>query len=215
MVGNGEAAAGAFPANFSFGGDAIQAESYDPAAAAALLESAGWIDNDGDGVREKDGQRLVLRWLTYPSRQELPLLAESAQATLGAIGFDVEIQSTPDHNRIRADRSAGHLRQRHGHSADWRSRVFFAYHCLDSSSNNDGAYHSAQLETLAAALSQTFDTEARSALAVEMQQVLLDDNAFVFCAHLRMSMIAKDSVTGLVAHPCDYYEISAVLDKTE
>lgn len=92
---------------------------------------------------------------------------------------------------------------------------FFAYHCFDSSSNNDGAYHSAQLETLAAALSQTFDTEARSALAVEMQQVLLDDNAFVFCAHLRMSMIAKDSVTGLVAHPCDYYEISAALDKTE
>lgn len=34
MAGNGEAAAGAFPANFSFGGDAVQAESYDPAAAA-------------------------------------------------------------------------------------------------------------------------------------------------------------------------------------
>lgn len=216
MAGNGEAAAGAFPANFSFGGDAVQAESYDPAAAAALLESAGWIDSDGDGVREKDGQRLVLRWLTYPSRQELPLLAESAQATLGAIGFDVEIQSTPDHNRIRADRSAWDIYASAMVTAPTGDpEYFFAYHCLDSSSNNDGAYHSAQLETLAAALSQTFDTEARSALAVEMQQVLLDDNAFVFCAHLRMSMIAKDSVTGLVAHPCDYYEISAALDKTE
>lgn len=216
MAGNGEAAAGAFPANFSFGGDAVQAESYDPAAAAALLESAGWIDSDGDGVREKDGQQLVLRWLTYPSRQELPLLAESAQATLGAIGFDVEIQSIPDHNRIRADRSAWDIYASAMVTAPTGDpEYFFAYHCLDSSSNNDGAYHSAQLETLAAALSQTFDTEARSALAVEMQQVLLDDNAFVFCAHLRMSMIAKDSVTGLVAHPCDYYEISAALDKTE
>ena len=40
------------------------------------------MDSDGDGIREKDGQKLVIRWLTYPSRQELPLLAESAQATL-------------------------------------------------------------------------------------------------------------------------------------
>ena len=43
------------------------------------------MDTDGDGIREKDGQKLVIRWLTYPSRQELPLLAESVQATLKAM----------------------------------------------------------------------------------------------------------------------------------
>jgi peptide/nickel transport system substrate-binding protein len=46
------------------------------------------VDSDGDGIREKDGQKLEIRWLTYPSRQELPLLAESAQATLKEIGMD-------------------------------------------------------------------------------------------------------------------------------
>jgi peptide/nickel transport system substrate-binding protein len=29
---------------------------YDPAGAAALLEKAGWIDKDGDGIREKNGK---------------------------------------------------------------------------------------------------------------------------------------------------------------
>ena len=57
-----------------------------------MLEDAGWVDRDGDGIREKDGEKLSIRWLTYPSRQELPLLAESAQATLKEIGIDVSTQ---------------------------------------------------------------------------------------------------------------------------
>ena len=31
-------------------------------------------DTNGDGVREKNGKKLQIRWLTYPTRQELPLL---------------------------------------------------------------------------------------------------------------------------------------------
>ena len=45
-----------------------------------------------------------------------------------------------------------------------------------------------------------------------MQQTVLDDNAYVFCSFLRMSIISRAGVTGLVSHPCDYYEITADLD---
>ena len=46
---------------------------------------------------------IQIRWLTYPSRQELPLLAEAAQATLKEIGMDVQINCTSDNNTIRKD----------------------------------------------------------------------------------------------------------------
>ena len=72
-----------------------------------------------------------------------------------------------------------------------------------------------ELEELAAEMAQTFDTERREELAVEMQQTILDDNAYVFASHLRMSMISKSTVTGLTAHPCDYYEITVDLDIAE
>ena len=106
LDGNGYAAIGVYPDNFSFGGDAVHTENYDPEGAKQVLEDAGWTDTDGDGIREKDGTKLAIRWLTYPSRQELPLLAESVQATLKDIGIDVSINSTADHNSIRKDSSA-------------------------------------------------------------------------------------------------------------
>ena len=77
LNGYGYPAVGAFPDTFSFGGQNLTTESYDPDGAKKVLEDAGWVDSDGDGIREKDGEKLVIRWLTYPSRQELPLLASS------------------------------------------------------------------------------------------------------------------------------------------
>lgn len=213
LGGNGYPAAGVYPDNVSFGGDVVSAESYDPEGAKQVLEEAGWVDTDGDGVREKDGTPLVLRWLTYPSRQEQPLLAESAQATLGEIGFQVEINNTADHNRIRTDSDAWDIYVSAMVTAPTGDpEYFFNYHCLDSSGNNDGHYHSDRLEELAQEMAKTFDADKRAELAIQMQQVILDDNAYVFCSHLRMSMISKANVSGLTAHPCDYYEITVDLD---
>lgn len=212
LDGNGYPAAGAYPDTFSFGGDAVTAKPYDPDGARAVLEAAGWVDTDGDGIREKDGRPLTIRWLTYPSRQELPLLAESAQATLGAIGFDVIVNSTADHNRIRLDPTAWDVYASAMVTAPTGDPAyFFSTHCLDSSAVNNGHYHNDELERLAAELDNTFDTAQRAALAVRMQQILLDDDAFVFCSHLKMSMISRADVTGLTAHPCDFYEITADL----
>ena len=45
-----------------------------------------------------------------------------------------------------------------------------------------------------------------------MQQVVLDDNAFVFCSFLKMSMISKANVKNYISHACDYYQVTADLD---
>ena len=215
LDGNGYPAVGVYPDNFTFGGDAVTAKEYDPDGARSVLEAAGWVDTDGDGYREKDGQKLTIRWLTYPSRQELPLLAESVQATLKDIGIEVVINCTADHNSIRVDPTAWDVYASAMVTAPTGDPAyFFTTHCLDSSAVNNGHYHSDKLEALAAELSMTFDTDRRGELAVEMQQTLLDDNAFIFCSHLTMSMISQSDVTGLVAHPSDFYEITVDLKPT-
>ena len=216
LDGNGYPAVGTYPDSFKFGGDAVTTETYDAEGAKKVLEEAGWVDEDGDGIREKDGKDLTIRWLTYPSRQELPLLAESAQATLKEIGMDVQINSTADHNSIRADSTAWDVYASAMVTAPTGDpEYFFTTHCLDSSAVNNGHYHSDKLEELEKEMAKTFDTEKRGELAVKMQQTILDDNAFVFCSHLKMSMISKATVKGLAAHPCDFYEITVDLAPVE
>jgi len=59
---------------------------------------------------------------------------------------------------------------------------------------------------------ETFDTDERSKLAIEAQQTILDDDAYFFVSHLNMGLVSKANVSGLAAHPCDYYEITADLE---
>ena len=73
-------------------------------------------------------------------------------------------------------------------------------------------YKNEKLDQLEEQLSQEFDTDKRAKLAVQMQQTVLDDNAFVYCSFLKMSQISRANVTGYMAHACDYYQVTADLD---
>ncbi len=66
--------------------------AYDPDAANALLDEAGWVDTNGDGVRDKDGEELVLvhGTTTREIRQDGQAVA---QQQLAAVGIQLELQS--------------------------------------------------------------------------------------------------------------------------
>lgn len=79
------------PENWAYHHD-IKRYDYDPGRAQQLLEEAGWIDSDGDGIRDKEG--VPLRFLLYsnddPGRVAL---IEQIAADWRAIG--VEAVPTP------------------------------------------------------------------------------------------------------------------------
>ena len=214
LDGHGVAANGAFPDGFSsFGGEHVKAEEYDPDGAKALLEQAGWVDTDGDGIREKNGTKLTIRWLTYPSRQELPLLAEAAQASLKEIGMDVDINCTASRREFLADMTSWDVYASALVTApSGDPQYFFTTSCVPGMSYNFGAYDNPEVTALIEELSKEFDTTKRGEIAVQLQQMILDDNAYVFCSFLQMNMISKENVRNYTAHACDYYQVTAELD---
>jgi peptide/nickel transport system substrate-binding protein len=60
------------PENWAYN-PGVRQYAYDPAAARALLEQNGWVDTNGDGVREKNNKSLSFRLFTNddPLRMEL------------------------------------------------------------------------------------------------------------------------------------------------
>lgn len=211
LHGNGTVAVGAFPNSFPFGDDKITAPQFNLQEAKNLLSQSGWTDTDGDGYVDKNGQKLTIRWLTYPGRQELPLLAEAAQASLKKAGIDVIINNTTNQQDF-LDRGDWDIYASAFVTAPTGDpEYFFTTHCLQNSAKNRGHYHNDELELLAQQLHEEFNPQKRIDLAVRMQQILLNDCAFIFASHLKMSFVMKNNVAGFEAHPSDYYEITAKL----
>ena len=75
--------------------DSIAPIGFDPDAAAAELDAAGWAIGS-DGIREKDGVKLSLSYLEFsPSYDSRLELAEFLKANLADIGVELVIEGLP------------------------------------------------------------------------------------------------------------------------
>lgn len=212
LNGRGTPAVGAFPSNFEFGNNALTGPSFDQEKSKSLLAQAGWTDTDGDGYVDKNGQKLTIRWLTYSSRQELPLLAEYAEANLKDIGIEVQINVTENAKSVLASGQYDVYASSFVAAPTGDPQYFFTAHLLDESPYNVGHYHNDEIEGLVEELRNEFEPEKRAQLAIEIQQQVLDDSAYLFVSHLKMSFVMQNSISGFEAHPSDYYEITNNLD---
>jgi len=62
---------------------------YNPEMAEQILEAAGWVDTDGDGIREKDGEALRMNYICFPGGGCSQ--AEVIQAQWKDVGVDLEL----------------------------------------------------------------------------------------------------------------------------
>lgn len=205
LLNNGISALSPFPPNLPFGGGIAQNRNLQEAR--RLLAEAGWTDSDGDGYADKNGETLTLRWLTYTSRQELPLLAEAAQSWLKEAGIRLEINSTDGYNDYLQRGEWDIYAKAFVTAPTGDAQYYFTTH-LGESPYNNGAYRSSITESLTAQLSTEFNPDKRSRLAMQINRQLAEDAAFMYIAHLKMSLVMKSNVHNFTAHPCDYYEIT-------
>lgn len=74
--------------------DAVEKlNAFDPARAAALLAEAGWIDRNGDGIREKDGKPLKLTISATTGNQNRERTEMVLREQYRHIGVDLEVKN--------------------------------------------------------------------------------------------------------------------------
>jgi peptide/nickel transport system substrate-binding protein len=76
----------------------IEGDPFDPEAAKALLEEAGWVDEDGDGIREAhgakyapDGTKLSLNMVGYTGWSLLDQTAQVVAAMAKDVGIELNL----------------------------------------------------------------------------------------------------------------------------
>ena len=72
--------------------DDIARYPFDPSRARALLDDAGWRDNNGDGVRERGGQQLAFTLITQAGFVVRESVAQVLQRQFRDVGVDMRIE---------------------------------------------------------------------------------------------------------------------------
>jgi peptide/nickel transport system substrate-binding protein len=148
--------------------------AYDPTRAAALLDEAGWVDSDNDGIRDKLGQPLRLEAFLM-SWGYLPEVGQILQSQYKAAGVDLQTQLLAFPAAVQAaGQGAHHLAPMTFFDSD-PSILGTTY----LSSNVDGGFNwsrvrDAELDRLLNLGIMELDSEARSNLYAQVQTRILD-----------------------------------------
>jgi peptide/nickel transport system substrate-binding protein len=101
---------------------------YDPAEASRILEAAGWTDDDGDGVRSRDGKRLEIELLATAGDRTSVEQGQIYQDALKKIGVSIKVrtlESATLFERVLAGRYEGVFL---GYTMDLDPDLYANYH---------------------------------------------------------------------------------------
>jgi len=145
---------------------------FDAARARALLESAGWRDVNGDGIREKDGQPLRFTLITQAGFAVRESVAQVLQRQFRDVGVDMAVQLV-DGTSISGLWFEGNFdAMLHWWQmpADPELTLFFAADRMPPHGRNINYFEDPAVTTLAYAADRTVDQGERKRLLVQAQQ---------------------------------------------
>lgn len=167
---------------------------FDPEAAAAMLEEAGWVDADGDGVREatgamyaEDGTPFTFTLYTNEGNTRREAIGTLVQDQLAQVGIQVDFQ-TIDFNTLLDIMDSQTfdtliLGWRNGFPDDPdATQLFTAGSDVVGAGSNFTSYNNPEFDALNAAAKSVPGCEAedRAAIYAEMQAIMQEDLPYLW-----------------------------------
>lgn len=155
---------------------------FDPVAAQALLEKAGWKDTDGDGILDKDGKKFQFTFL-YPSASKTaeriaPILKED----LKKVGIEMEI------DRIEWAAFLGKIMKHEfeatslGWSGDFEDDPYQVWHSSQAADKGSNfiSFKNPEADRLIERARVEFDADKRNAIYHQFDKILYDEQPYTF-----------------------------------
>ena len=156
---------------------------YDPELARAMLAEAGWRDEDGDGVLEKDGRPFAFTIVTNQGNEERAKTAIIIQERLREVGVKVEIRTIEWASFIQEFVNPGRF---DALLLGWNILVDPDIHTVWHSSQmrpnglNHNFYANEEVDRLLEEGRQTLDLAVRKRVYDRIQEILHEDQPYSF-----------------------------------
>ena len=205
----GRVANGFFAQYYSFAGD-VQ-ETYDPEQAKSLLEEAGYTDTDGDGFVDKDGEKLTLKLVTYPSRPDLSVLMQLVVSELNDIGIDATTEMT--------DSIGNYVKTEEFDIAFWAQHTAptgeptysLSQFFRTGAAYNNNAYSNEKVDELLDQMGALPAGEEKDNLAKQVQQIISEDLPVIYLVDPQWHIAVSDKLANYEPYNGDYYVVNAEL----
>ena len=205
----GRVADGFFAQYYSFAGDVD--EKYDPDQAKQLLEEAGYTDTDGDGFVDKDGEKLTLKLVTYPSRPDLSILMQLTVSELNDIGIDAVTEMT--------DSIGNYLKTEEFDLAFWAQHTApsgeptysLSQFFRTGAAYNNNEYSNEKVDALLDEMGTLQAGEEKDELAKQVQQIVSEDLPVLYLVDPQWHIAVSDKLKNYEPYNGDYYIVNAEL----
>jgi peptide/nickel transport system substrate-binding protein len=155
--------------------------TYDPEEARNVLEEAGWVDTNGDGIRERDGQDLTIGHYYQADSNVSQQMADYMKANLAEVGINVELNGLSRSGYFDAVRAGEHNTQNWWETATDPDvvRVLF-YSSNAGGGTNRNNYVNEEMDNLIDQAAAAADPQRRAELYSQIQKKVKDAAIMVF-----------------------------------
>lgn len=163
----------------------IQPWPYDPEMAKILLDEAGWIDHNGDGIRDKDGVPFKFEFLISSSSVFANQLATVLKEDLKRSGIQMEIRPLEWATFLKLVDSREYDAVTLRWSLSVETDPYQLWHSSQAEKgSNFTGFHNDEADRIIIEVRRTFDRDKRIALLKRFHQILHEEQpyTFLFCS---------------------------------
>ncbi len=162
--------------------------------ARAILRAAGWVDADGDGLRERDGEALALTLVMVKEVPHRHDIAAQLRKDLEEVGMRLLMQ-TESLQAFSAMRTRFDMVLGEGYSAFDQNITVSAWH--SQSPHNWSGYVNAEVDRLIEAGRLAYDEDRRIAIYRNIHRHLLADHPTIFICKEPVMYAVRQPLRGL------------------
>lgn len=192
--------------------------AFDLARAADLLDQAGWIDSNGDGIRDKDGIEMQVTFQTTlnPLRQKTQELIKDALTAIGvavelkifdaSIFFNNEPENPNNTRHFQADMQefyTGNQSPDPGTYMQWWTCEQIPQEGNNWSGNNWARWCDEEYEALYQQVVSELDPEKRRQLFIQMNDLLIEEVAHIPLVNRTPPSAISKTLQGVELTPWD------------